>query len=212
MKIEVFTGGAFQTNGYLVESGDSRILVDAPEGVAQWAAGRVTSLDALLFTHLHYDHVVDAAAIQARFGCPLWSHSDPDPDLTLETLLQQMPGGEFTIEPFTIDRLLADETGIEIGSLAIELLWIPGHSPDSLCFHAGNQGEADSSFPVIFGGDVLFRDSIGRTDFPHGDHDLLLSGIREKLYPLPGGTVVYPGHGPSTTIAHERTANPFVRA
>lgn len=211
MTIEVFTGGAFQTNGYLVQAGDTRILVDAPEGASAWLAAREMPPDALLFTHLHYDHVVDAAAIQSRFDCPLWSHSDPDPDLTLETLLQQMPGPDFTIEPFTIDRLLAGEESVEIGSLLLDLLWVPGHSPDSLCFRWQPGDDDGTPGPVVFGGDVLFRDSIGRTDFPHGDHQQLLSGIREKLYPLPGETVVYPGHGPSTTIGHERLSNPYVR-
>ena len=212
MTIEVFTGGAFQTNGYLVQVGDTRILVDAPEGASDWLAGKDTPPDALLFTHLHYDHVVDAAAVQSRFGCPLWSHSNPDPDLTLETLLQQMPGPDFTIEPFTIDRLLAGEEKIEIGSLAFDLHWVPGHSPDSLCFRAEIGDDDESLASVVFGGDVLFRDSIGRTDFPHGDHQQLLTGIRDQLYPLPGETVVYPGHGPSTTIEHERNSNPYVRA
>lgn len=212
MEIHEFTGGIFQTNGYLVEDQGRRLLIDAPEGVCDWLVESELAPDLVLFTHLHYDHVVDAAALKAQFGCPLWSHSEPNPDLTLESVLQQMPGADFNIEPFSIDRTLAGLDSVEIDSSGtIDLLHIPGHSPDSLCF-LPRLTDANEARSLVFGGDVLFQGSIGRTDFPHGSHQQLIEGIKEKLLPLPGDTVVFPGHGPSTTIAHERISNPFVRA
>ena len=212
MNVHCYTGGIFQTNGYLLESGGQRILFDAPEGITAWLSDRDWAPDAVLFTHLHYDHVIDAAALQERFECPLWAHSEPNPDLTLESLFASVPDfQDFSVAPFTLDRLLAGETEIEVGETKIEALWVPGHSPDSLCY-LPKIAEEERNPTTLFGGDVLFQGGVGRTDFPHGDQAQLFAGIREKLYPLPDATVVYPGHGPSTTIGQERVSNPFVRA
>ncbi len=209
MTIDVFTGGYFQTNGYLLEHPGGRLLIDAPEGIAEWLASRDRRPDALLLTHLHYDHVIDAAAVRERFGCPILAYAAPDADLTLETVLKEAIGWPFELAPFALDRPLAGEDEIEITGLTIGLLHVPGHSPDSLCF--GPRMD-DATDPVLFGGDVLFNGGIGRTDFPHGDHGQLLRGIREKLYPLPDETTVYPGHGPATTVGEEKRTNPFVQA
>lgn len=210
--IDAFTGGQFQTNGYLMSlPGGGRILIDAPEGIANWLASREYGIDLLLLTHLHYDHVVDTAALKRTHDCPVWAHSKPDPDLTLESALEKMIGSPMNLEPFEVDRLLAGESAIEIADSAGSLgfLHVPGHSPDSLCFGPFDHAELESP-PVLFGGDVLFRGGIGRTDFPHGDHELLLSGIREKVFALPDETVVLPGHGPATTVGIEKRSNPFL--
>lgn len=207
MNIDCFTGGYFQTNGYLLTIGETNWLIDAPEGVADWLESRGVTPTALLLTHLHYDHVIDAAAVKERFGCPIWSHSQPNADLTLETVLKESIGWPFDVAEFSVDHLLADEIEFESEGVAFDLYHVPGHSPDSLCYAPRGQEK-----PALFGGDVLFQGGIGRTDFPHGSHQLLLDGIREKLYPLPGETAVYPGHGPATTIGRERIENPFVRA
>jgi hydroxyacylglutathione hydrolase len=212
MKIDVYTGGYFQTNGYLILHPDGRLVIDAPEGIAEWLADQGIVPDAVLLTHLHYDHVIDAAALRERFGCPIWSHSPPDADLTLETVLKETIGWPFDLAPFSVDRTLAGETEVEIAGFRIRLDHVPGHSPDSLCYRP-RPASADQELPVplLFGGDVLFRGGIGRTDFPHGSHGLLLEGIREKLYTLPDQTRVFPGHGPETTIGREKASNPFVR-
>lgn len=208
--IEAYCGGLFQTNGYLLRLGETRYLFDAPEGAADWVAGRTDTLDGLILTHQHHDHVVDAAAIQQRFGCPLHAHSRPDEDLILTRRLEQMTGLPFSIDEYRINHLLEDTPSLSLGGkpgaeLNLTVLQVPGHSPDSLCFHFELDGQS-----VLFGGDVLFRRGIGRTDFPHGNHEQLLSGIREKLWPLPDGTTVLPGHGPGTTIGEEKAENPFL--
>ena len=95
---------------------------------------------------------------------------------------------------------------LSAAGMAFEVYEIPGHSPGHVVYVV-REGPAT----VVLGGDVLFRGSIGRTDFPGGSLALLLSGIREKLWPLPGATVVYPGHGPVTTVGHERRTNPFLQ-
>lgn len=210
--IEVYTGGYFQTNGYavpLAEEGEI-LLIDAPEGVADWVAGKGWRVTALLLTHLHYDHVIDAAKIRVAYpDATFCSHSSVDADLTLETVLRETIGWPFDLGEFSIDELLADrfENGlghIEVAGQTLGLLHVPGHSPDSVAFYLTESG-------LLFSGDALFHRSIGRTDFPHGDSDTLLSSIRKRIFPLPGETVVYPGHGPETTVAEEKAGNPYVR-
>lgn len=213
MKIESYTGGYFQTNGYWLTTVSGQLLVDAPEGIANWLVERGAQIDAVLFTHLHYDHVVDAAAVKERFACRMFAHSRPDADLTLETVLKENIGWPWNLAAFEIDELLvgsdsvvplagAGQTGGN-ADLAWEVLHVPGHSPDSLCFMPAGEG-------IVFGGDVLFAGGLGRTDFPHGDGPLLLQGIEEKLLVLDDGTRVLPGHGPETTIGRERSSNPFL--
>src|SRR5262249_8281628 len=102
------------------------------------------------------------------------------------------------------DQLVREGDVLELAGITMEVLEIPGHSPGHVVFL--RRGEPCQ----VFGGDVLFRGSIGRTDFPGGSMDLLARGIRGKLYTLPPGTVIYPGHGPVTTVGHERSSNPFV--
>ena len=99
------------------------------------------------------------------------------------------------------DRLIAEGDLLKIGNLEVKVLHVPGHSPGSVCLQVGSS---------LIVGDVLFAESIGRTDLPGGDHQLLISGIRKKLFVLPDETVVHTGHGPDTSIGHEKIANPFV--
>src|SRR5262249_7691493 len=103
------------------------------------------------------------------------------------------------------DRTVKEGDVLEYAGIRLEVLEVPGHSPGHVIFVW--RGEPS----LVFGGDVLFRGSIGRSDFPGGDGELLLRGIREKVYTLPPNTIVYPGHGPVTTVGHERRTNPFVR-
>ena len=204
LKIEGFCGGLFQTNGFLVQTGERNYLFDAPEGVADWISEKGIGLHGLLLTHQHHDHVIDAGAVQERFACPLWAHSEPSEDLTMAKRLEEMMGVPTELQPYHIDHLLAGSTSIELENLELTVLHIPGHSPDSICFQF-------SESPVVIGGDVLFQGSIGRTDFPHGDHELLITGIEKRLWPLADETTVLPGHGPATTIGHERSTNPFLQ-
>lgn len=212
MKIETYTGGFFQTNGYLFSQGGTRLAIDAPEGITDWLLASGAAPDALLLTHLHYDHVIDAARLRREFRCPVFAHSAPDPGLTLQTLLEEVIGWPFDLEPFAVDGLLAGVPAVEIGGVTVRIDHVPGHSPDSLCFRPQPPAAAGApGAPVVFGGDVLFREGIGRTDFPHGDFAQLIEGIQRRLFRLPDDTRVFPGHGPETTIGHEKAANPFLR-
>lgn len=212
MEIGCYTGGFFQTNGYLLTGSGGQVLVDAPEGVAAWLRGKGMRVDVLLLTHQHYDHVIDVAALKREQpACRILAHSGYDTDLTLEAFLQQSIGWAAEVEPYRVDERLEGQGRIEAAGLEFELRHVPGHSPDSLCYFLdGECAGGAASAPLLFGGDVLFEGGIGRTDFPHGDTGLLLGGIRDKVLTLPRDTIVYPGHGPETTVGAEAASNPFL--
>jgi glyoxylase-like metal-dependent hydrolase (beta-lactamase superfamily II) len=198
---DCFTGGFVQTNGYLLHAPDgSAIVIDAPLGMAAWLRERGIRPAALLLTHQHYDHVEDAAAV-AALGATIHAWSPYSTDLTLEDLMRSF-GMPVEVAPFTVDVPLAGRSGLEIGGLRLELAHVPGHAADSVTFHLPAAGE-------LYSGDTLFAGSIGRADLPGGDPELLIAGIREKLFALPDATLVYPGHGPATRIGVERAGNPY---
>ncbi|MDF1823497.1 MAG: MBL fold metallo-hydrolase [Verrucomicrobiales bacterium] len=202
-EIEVYCGGLFQTNGYLITVDDEAWLFDAPEGVTDWLAEKDVKLNGLILTHQHHDHVIGAGKLQARFNCPTWAWAEPSEELTLAKRLEEMMGVPCELDAYVVDHLFTGESTLTAGKLDLSVYHVPGHSPDSVCFLVKGQ-------PVLVGGDVLFAGGIGRTDFPNGNHDQLLNGIREKLWPLPDETHVLPGHGPTTTIGHEKETNPFL--
>jgi glyoxylase-like metal-dependent hydrolase (beta-lactamase superfamily II) len=201
--ISMFTGGIAQTNGYLVKLPGGTLLVDAPEGVAAWLKRRGVKVDVLLLTHQHFDHVLGVAEVVADHGCKVFAWALLSKDLTLETLFGAVTGMGYAVAEFTVDEVLEGRTEIEVCGERLPLFHVPGHSPDSVCFYLPERG-------LLFGGDVLFLDGVGRTDFPGGSFQQLAAGIEKNLWPLPDATVVYPGHGDDTTIGRERAENPFL--
>jgi hydroxyacylglutathione hydrolase len=204
LKISHHTGGIAQTNGFLLESEKGCIVVDAPSGMCAWLQKRVAKPSALLLTHQHFDHVEDAAAIAAAFECPIYAFADYSQDLTLEKLFSAGSGMTISVPPFTVTHKLADDAGVDLVGLHFRVLHVPGHSPDSIAFYCAEEA-------TLLGGDILFRDGVGRTDLPEGGWQMLLSGIAAKLLTLPDETRVHPGHGPSTDIRRERSRNPFLQ-
>lgn len=201
MKLSVYTGGFVQTNGYLVETADGNFLIDAPEGVARWAAGKGVRVDDVLLTHQHYDHVTDAAALKAA-GARLHALEDYSKDLTLESAARGW-GLPISVVPYEVDEKFVVSQPLEVCGVEIRLAHVPGHSPDSVTFHFPAAG-------VLFSGDTLFADSVGRTDLPGGSTRQLIDGILTKLLTLPDETKVFPGHGSSTTIGEEKAGNPYL--
>ena len=201
MKLTTYTGGICATNAFLLETPDGNLLVDAPEGVSAWVAARGVRIDHLLLTHQHFDHVLDAAALQAAGAC-LHAMEDYSDEFTLESLSRKW-GMPVPVVPYRIDqRLLPDPTRpVSLCGLQFTLYHVPGHAVDSVVFYL-------PEFELAFSGDTLFAGSIGRTDLPGGSHQLLLDGIARHLLTLPPPTRLLPGHGPTTTVADEAAQNP----
>lgn len=198
-RFKTFTGGVLDTNCFLLETPQGRILFDAPQGAD--AAHAETPVSLLLLTHGHFDHVADAAAIIARHGCRVGFHPDTAPMVSDRNFFRRW-GFELEVEPFTADFTVS-EGPLELLGVPMEILHVPGHCPGSVCFYLPQEN-------TLVGGDVLFQGGVGRWDLPGGDRDLLFDGIRRKLLPLDDSVSVLPGHGPATTIGHERHTNPFL--
>ena len=201
--------GALQMNATLAVADGEAILFDPG---AEWSR-ILAMLDEggapvrrLIATHGHLDHVGVAAQAVAELGLPLECHplcADWLANLEGQARMFGMP----VPEPIEPGGFLNEGDTVAVGDTRFEVLHCPGHSPDSLCFFAPASGEVP---PMLVGGDVLFRDSVGRTDFVGGDSAQLIASIRDKLMPLPDETLVFPGHGLQTTIGREREKNPFV--
>lgn len=202
MKISIYTGGMVETNGYLIQTPDGNLLIDAPEGIAEWITQRGVRVDDVLLTHQHYDHVTDAAALK-ELGARLHAFDEYSKDLTLESAARGW-GLPISVSRYQIDSRLLMTAPLRIAGLDISLAHVPGHSLDSVTFYLVNQG-------VLFSGDTLFAGSIGRTDLPGGSTTQLLEGISRHLMTLPSETKVLSGHGPGTTIGQEALGNPYLR-
>lgn len=201
MEIQSFEQTAFAVNCYVIRDGGEAIIIDPGEASAALKASVADlRVSAIVNTHCHVDHCAGNAAMIEATGAPLACHKA---DLPLLRGLEQqgMLFGFEVAESPEPDRFLEDGDTISVGTLTLEVLHAPGHSP-------GHVVLAGDGFVVV--GDVLFAGSIGRTDLMGGNHAQLLESIRTKLLPLPDETVVYCGHGPSTTIGAERASNPFL--
>lgn len=194
-----YTGGALDTNAFLLEASGGNILFDAPQGADAFFSDH--RVDLLVLTHGHFDHVADAAALHQRHGCPVATHRDTLPMITDREFFRKWGFG-FEVEPVEPQILLEPGNQSLLGE-PTDIFLIPGHCPGSLCFFLSERG-------ILIGGDVLFAGGIGRWDLPGGNYPELINGIRQFLLPLPDSTVVYPGHGPTTGLGHEKHTNPFL--
>ncbi len=198
-----YLGGSVGTNAYLLETDEGSLLIDAPAGVAEWVKDQGKTVDVLFLTHQHFDHVEGVAGLVEAFGCKVLAWSEPSETLIRQEVARSM-GLPVVVPEYQVDQFLGDAEEVELIGLKLLVRHLPGHSTDSVVAYC-----EDESF--VASGDTLMAQSMGRTDLPGGDHELLLSGIREHLYGLPDDTAVLPGHGPVTTIGDEKRTNPFVR-
>ncbi|MBZ0274573.1 MAG: MBL fold metallo-hydrolase [Anaerolineae bacterium] len=211
IEIKILTLGPVATHCYLVADTDTNEAlvidpVDSAPLIHKTATDSGWTIKLILATHAHFDHILASKELKERTGAPFWLHGDGIP--LLKTLPQQglmFFGREFP-EAATPDRLLTTEPEtIELGAIKLETLYTPGHAPGHISFYMP-AGE------IVFSGDCLFSGSIGRTDLPGGNMDVLMRSIFEKLFPLGDNIRVLPGHMDVTTIGRERTTNPFVLA
>jgi hydroxyacylglutathione hydrolase len=208
--VQVFTFSPIQENTYiLVNEKKEGIIIDPGcydgeerETLAGFFTKNGIEPKLLLQTHCHLDHVFGTKWIFETYG--LIPHIHPDEEEMLELaptsgLLWNMPFDNYTGDLVYLEG----GTPVFFGQDRLEVLLVPGHSPGHCCFYVPAQG-------FVIGGDALFKGSIGRTDLPGGSYATLIRSIREKLWVLPDDTVVYPGHGPATTIGYEKGHNAFM--
>lgn len=211
MKIKKFEVGPFSENTYLLVNKGEALLIDPGfadlneyKGFVSELNSLDTKLIAVCLTHAHVDHILGLHKVLNDFDIPVYlNHSD----LFLWNNFEQQSqafgfrsvGFDFTPEP------LPEQKDFSIGNFSFDVIYTPGHAPDHVSLYF-----EDEEF--LIAGDVIFFESIGRTDLYKGDFDTLASSIREKLYKLPDDTSVYPGHGPATTIGREKKHNAFVKS
>ncbi len=207
MIIEQVESGPFYTIGYLVgdENSGKAIVVDAPKDSASpiiSAANRNNmTIELIVNTHGHWDHIADNAELQNQTLAPIAIHRLDEPRiLDPKPVFFQLP---FEIPPTKAGKYLEAGDVLEVGNLKFEVLFTPGHTEGGVCLYERNK-------KILFSGDTLFAGSVGRVDLPGGDWDTLMKSIQTELLNLPDEVTVYPGHGPSTTIGRERKRNPFL--
>jgi glyoxylase-like metal-dependent hydrolase (beta-lactamase superfamily II) len=201
----------FMKNGFVLACPSTRqaAIIDPGDEVDQLvelAASMQVDVRAILLTHAHVDHVSGVATAREAFGAPVHLHRD---DLFLyERAVQQgaMFGLTVGVQP-PVDVFFEHGMTLDIGTLRVRVHHTPGHCPGEVCLQVGPSGQQGRH---LFVGDSLFAGSIGRTDLPGGDYDVLMRSIVSVIFPLGDDGVVYPGHGPTTTVLRERTSNPFV--
>ncbi len=208
MTHDVLATGPLQCNCQILgdENSKTALVVDPGDDIPQiehLLERRGLAVAKILFTHAHFDHIGRAAGLKRSSGAPTWLHQLEIH--VLESLDQQAawigvePGEKVKIDHYYDEGDVVDFCGHEL-----QVLFTPGHSPGSVSFYI-------PSLERLIAGDVLFRDSIGRTDLPGGNTEQLMTSIRDKVLTLPDETAVFPGHGPSTTIGRERIENPFLQ-
>ncbi len=206
-ELEVVTlpNGQFAENCYLVADRRTReaVIIDPGEEPAMFLAEldtRAWSLRAIWLTHAHIDHILGVAAVKAATGVPIHLHPLDRPIYDALPQFGAWVGLQVDAPP-PPDLELRPGTPVRVGGFEFQVRFTPGHSPGSVSFVGDG---------MVFGGDVLFNGSIGRTDLPGGDFPTLMSTIQSQFLTLPDSTVVHSGHGPDTTIGVERLTNPFL--
>ena len=211
IRIKQFVFNAFMVNSYLLyDETDECVIVDAAcydteeqAEIREFITGNGLRPVRNLNTHCHIDHILGNQFIAETYRVNPEYHEGSVPLFFTARELGLSFG--FTIREIPDPRrFLEDGETIGWGSSSLKVLHTPGHADGSVCFYNKEQG-------FVITGDVLFKDTIGRTDLPTGSFDLLMKSIRTQLFTLPPDTIVYPGHGPETTIGYEMVNNPFIR-
>lgn len=213
MKVSRFVFNLFSENTFILwdENIKEAAIVDpgmdCEEEVAKvtdFLAENNLSLKMILLTHQHIDHVLGVGWLVEKYGCPIYAHEGDKvwgDKLALQVDMFSLP---YDAKPYTMTHSVKDGDVLMLNNEAIEVRHTPGHSDGGVIYYLPDSGFALS-------GDTVFQMSVGRTDFPHGNHQKLLDSIATRVFTLPDDTVLHPGHGASTTVGEERATNPFLR-
>ncbi len=208
--LKAFTFNPFQENTYLLsDENKNAILIDP----GMYGQQEVNDLQRyiienglnpvkVLLTHAHLDHIFGLKSFLELYDVPFYLHEDELPVYTSAEAVAANYGVELSL-PKKLHDFISESDVVNFGGENLEIRFAPGHSPGSICFYSKEQN-------WVIGGDVLFQQSIGRTDLPGGNFDTLIRSIQTQLFTLPDQTTVYSGHGPSTTIGFEKMNNPFL--
>jgi hydroxyacylglutathione hydrolase len=210
MNIEKLTFNPFQMNTYIVFDNDKNCVIIDPgcfgaaeqEKIISFIETRSLKPTAIVNTHYHIDHVLGNDFIKEKYAIKIKANKEGEKIWSNMGYYSQMLG----VDPSGFsapDEFIDENVLIQVGASTLQVLYTPGHAAGSICLYCKESG-------FVVTGDVLFDGSIGRTDLPTGDYDVLRDSIFQKLYTLPDETIVYPGHGPSTTIGKEKMSNPFL--
>lgn len=202
MSVEIFAIGPLSTNSYLINNGASAAAIDVggdPAPMLTWLKANNLKLEAICLTHMHFDHLYGVSDLASATGAPVYAPKGDAPLLNTESARGGMWGMP-PVKPFNAEPLPLGKT--VIAGMECNVLSTPGHTPGGVSLYFPDQN-------CVFTGDALFYRSLGRTDFPYGSHETLLASIQNQLFTLPEDVIVYPGHGPATTIGEERVHNPF---
>lgn len=211
IEVKTFIFNAFQENTFVVyDTSKNCLIIDAGcnsaaerQEIIKFISENQLNPVALVNTHCHIDHILGVDYLKEHYSIPFKIH-EADKPLLLHAAQQALFYGlEYEGLP-EADEFLEEGDMLDAGMAGFKIFHVPGHSPGSIVLVSETSSH-------VFVGDVLFQGSIGRTDLPGGDYDTLISGIKEKLMTLPPETVVFPGHGPQTTIGLEKENNPFLR-
>jgi hydroxyacylglutathione hydrolase len=211
LHVQMFTFSPIGENTYVIYNENNEAAVVDPgcyfpeerDQLAAFIQDKGLTPKYLLNTHCHLDHVFGNLFVYETWGLELHLHRNEKPVLEYAPVAGQMYQLPFDSYNGPL-HFFEDKDKIKLGNDVLELILAPGHSPGSICFYVPAQH-------FLLGGDVLFRNSIGRTDLPGGDYDTLINSIKNRLFPLPDETVVYSGHGEPTTIGYEKKNNPFLK-
>ncbi|MGB0372428.1 MAG: MBL fold metallo-hydrolase [Opitutales bacterium] len=209
MEFKVFELGPIGTNAIVAyDLGLGKALVfDAPGGafdtISRFVQEKDLEIEALLLTHGHWDHMLDAYLFKTA-GIPVLAHQDDQYLLENPEAMASFSLPGLSFNPVEVDKWVMPGDTIELLGQNWEVRHVPGHCPGSILFY-----HPDSQTAIV--GDAIFAGSVGRTDLPGGDFSVLERSIRTQVYTLPEATVLYPGHGPETSVHVEKATNPFVR-
>ncbi len=209
MKIETIALGDYQANCYCLRPNDTSafcLLIDpglSPEPLVRFLKHNGLTPEAIVLTHGHADHIGGVETVRQYWPQVKTAISQADAEMLTSPVKNLSVLAEGMVQARPAEVCFTDEEYFEAAGLRFEILYTPGHTPGGICLYHAEEG-------VLFSGDTLFAGSVGRSDFPGGDHALLIDGIRRKLLTLPEQTKVYPGHGPATTLRSEKRHNPFL--